>query len=198
MKLFGSAKPHPTARPSTAAANSARPASTDAVCLQCGMISPGSTVSFCRRCGLPIGSAPRAEAALPSCPICYATVDDDGRLPSNRHRLQRVDLVTHMSEHDQYPVGDDDFLESLRAGDLIRIGRWQAPFDLVRRYLVTGAVDGGRRRAYEHSAIVTAMSQLKRWGPGADIFGDQDEWRAARHSVTELLERYQRGAAARR
>jgi len=64
--------------------------------------------------------------------------------------------------------------------------------DLVRRYLVTGAIDGGRRRDYQHSAIVTAMSQLKRWGAGADLFGDQAEWKLARDAVTALMERYHR------
>ncbi len=163
------------------------------VCLQCGMVAAGSDVTFCRRCGLSVGAAPRATAELPTCPICYATVGDDGRLSSFQSRLGRIDLVAHMSEHDAFPVGDDDYLETLRAGDLIRIGRWVAPFDLVRRYLVTGAIDGGRRRSYQHSAIVTAMSQLKRWGPDAEIFGDQAEWRAARTAVGDLLERYQRG-----
>ena len=33
----------------------------------------------------------------------------------------------------------------------------------MRRYLVTGALDAGRRRSYDHSAIVTAMSQIGRW-----------------------------------
>jgi hypothetical protein len=99
-----------------------------------------------------------------------------------------------MADHDDHPVGDDDYLESLRAGDLIRIDRWQAPFELVRRYLVTGAIDGGRRRSYQHSAVVMAMSQLKRWGPDAEIFGDQAEWRDARTAVTALLERYHRTA----
>ncbi|HEY3163965.1 MAG TPA: hypothetical protein VGJ71_06360 [Candidatus Limnocylindrales bacterium] len=166
---------------------------TGPVCLQCGMVAAGNTITFCRRCGLSIGAAPRAEATLPTCPICYATVGDDGRLPSHRAVGGRLDLVEHMAEHDQYPVGDDEFLESLRVGDLIRIGRWQAPYDLVRRYLVTGAIDGGRRRSYQHSAIVTAMSQIKRWGADAEIFGDQEEWRAARAAVSALLERYQRG-----
>lgn len=169
---------------------------TPNVCLQCGMSYEGSAITFCRRCGLPLGSAPRAEAVLPTCPTCYATVADDGLLVSLRQRSARVDLVAHMAEHDQFPVGDDDYLESLRAGDMLRIGRWQAPFDLVRRYLVTGALDGGRNRAFQHSAIVTAMAQLKRWGPEADIFGDQAEWQAARAAVTDLMERYQRGALA--
>jgi hypothetical protein len=167
-----------------------------AVCLQCGMAPPNPSITFCRRCGLPIGAPPRADAALPTCPICYAEAGDDGRLPSYHRTRGRVDLVAHMDEHEQYPVGDDDYLESLRAGDFIRIGRWQAPFDVVRRYLVTGALDGGRRRSYAHSAIVTAMAQLKRWGPGADVFGDQEEWRLARDAVTELMERYHRGRAA--
>jgi hypothetical protein len=160
-------------------------------------MAAGGEVQFCRRCGLPIGAAPRADAALPSCPICYATVGDDGRIRSLRAHGRGVDLVEHMSEHDAFPVGDDDYLESLRIGDLIRIGRWQAPFDLVRRYLVTGAIDGGRRRSYQHSAIVTAMSQIKRWGADAEIFGDQEEWRAARAAVSTLLERYHRNAQLR-
>jgi hypothetical protein len=190
MKLFGSTKAQP-ARSSSKTA-SARPGGSDPVCLQCGMIAAGADATFCRRCGLPIGAAPRAEAELPSCPICYATVDDDGRIRSLRQSAVRIDLVAHSFEHEQFPVGDDDYLESLRAGDMIRIGQWQAPFDLVRRYLVTGAMDGGRRRAYEHSAIVTAMSQLKRWGPEAEIFGDQQEWQVARHAVTDLMERFHR------
>ncbi|HEX2756218.1 MAG TPA: hypothetical protein VHM48_12175 [Candidatus Limnocylindrales bacterium] len=201
MKLFGSSRP----RPGAAGAAPGRQATTavpvreatDPVCLQCGMIAAGTDVSFCRRCGLPIGAAPRAEAELPSCPTCYATVDDDGLIASCRQRTSRIDLVAHMVEHEQYPVGDDDYLESLRSGDLIRIGRWQAPYDLVRRYLVTGAIDGGRRRSYQHSAIVTAMSQLKRWGPEAEIFGDQEEWRAARQAVGDLLERFNIRAASR-
>jgi hypothetical protein len=192
MKLFGSKQTVAAPR----AAESRHDAATDPVCLQCGMIAVGDG-AFCRRCGLPIGAAPRATATLPVCPICYATVGDDGRLPTLATGGRRIDLVAHMDEHDQFPVGDDDYLESLRAGDLIRIGRWQAPFDLVRRYLVTGALDGGRRRSYQHSAIVTAMSQIKRWGPEAEIFGDQEEWRAARQAVTDLMERYQRGFLAR-
>lgn len=178
--------------PSRPAAAPANPA-TGPVCLQCGMIAAAGNVAFCRRCGLPIGAPPRWDANLPSCPLCYQTVGDDGRIESFRSAFRRVDLVAHMAEHDDFPVGDDDYLESLRVGDMIRIERWTAPFDLVRRYLVTGAFDGGRRREYLHSAIVTAMSQLKRWGPDAAIFGDQAEWREAREAVSRLLERYQRG-----
>ena len=118
--------------------------------------------------------------------------------PELHHPVRgRVDMVAHMDEHDQFPVGDDDYLESLRAGDFVRIDRWQAPFDLVRRYLVTGALDGGRRRSYQHSAIVTAMAQIKRWGAEGEIFGDQAEWRDAREAVTRLMDRYQRGVSPR-
>ena len=162
-------------------------------CLQCGTQAPAG-VSFCRRCGLPYGAPPRVEAELPSCPVCYETVGDDGRLPSFRAARGRIDLVEHMAEHDDNPPGDDDYLETLRRGDRIHIGRWEAPFDLVRRYLVTGAIDGGRGRAFQHSAIVTAMAQLGRWGADAEIFGDQQEWREARAVVAELMERYQRSA----
>ena len=162
------------------------------VCLQCGTAAPSTTMTFCRRCGLPYGAPPRLEAELPSCPTCYATVGDDGLLPSFRPARGRIDLVEHIAEHDNHPVGDDDYLETLRRGDRIAIDRWEAPFDLVRRYLVTGAIDGGRRRDFQHSAIVTAMSQLKRWGPGADLFGDQAEWKLARDAVTALMERYHR------
>jgi hypothetical protein len=194
MKLFGRSD---SASVAVATAPPRLATSGGPVCLQCGMVAAGSNVTFCRRCGLPIGAAPRAEATLPSCPICYATVEDDGRLPSLRGRGARIDLVEHIGEHDQFPVGDDEFLESLRAGDMIRIGRWQAPFDLVRRYLVTGAIDGGRRRSYQHSSIVTAMSQIKRWGADAEIFGDQAEWQAARQAVSALMERYQHGMTPR-
>jgi hypothetical protein len=41
------------------------------------------------------------------------------------------------------------------------------------------------------------MSQIKRWGPEVEIFGDQEDWRAARAAVTTLLERYHRSVPAR-
>ncbi len=190
MKLFGGSRTQAAPRP---ASRSAPTAAGESVCLQCGMIATGDNVTFCRRCGLSIGAVPRADADLPTCPVCYASAGHDGRLPSHHRARARVDLVAHMLEHDDFPVGDDDYLDTLRAGDMIRIEKWQAPFDLVRRYLVTGAIDGGRRRSYQHSSIVTAMSQLKRWGRDAEIFGDQEDWLAARVAVTGLMERYQRG-----
>ena len=160
------------------------------VCLQCGTPSDQGRGAFCRRCGLPYGQPPRAEVELPACPICYRTVDDDGRLPSLDRAGMRVDLVRHRAEHDRHPVGDDEWLESLREGGRIRIGRWTAPFDTVRRYLVTGQVEAGRNRALAHDAIVTAMTQIRRWGTHGDIDGDQPNWKAARAAVTDLMERY--------
>jgi hypothetical protein len=157
-------------------------------CLQCG--TPATGAAFCRRCGLPYGAPPRADVELPSCPVCYRTVEDDGRMPSLDLPGLRVDLQHHLREHDRHPVGDDDMLESLREGDRIRIGRWTAPFDLVRRYLVTGNVEAGNRRTFEHNAIVTAMAQIKRFGSNAQIFGDQAEWQASRQAVIDLMERY--------
>jgi len=105
-----------------------------------------------------------------------------------------VDLVRHQAEHETHPVGDDDWLDSLREGDRIRIDRWFANFEVVRRYLVTGQVDAGRGRALAHDAIVNAMTQIKRWGPNGVVLGDQPEWAAARFAVSQLMERY----AARR
>ena len=166
---------------------------TTLVCLQCGTSPRGATATFCLRCGLPYGAPPRAEGALPSCTICYQTVDDDGRVNSLDVPGLRVDIQRHMAEHDRHPVGDDDFLDTLREGDRIRIGKWTAPFDLVRRYLVTGVVDGGRRRTFEHNAIVNAMAQIRRFGTNGEIFGDQPEWKASRQAVAELMERYHRG-----
>jgi len=168
-------------------------------CLQCGTPAASATSTFCRRCGLPYGAPPRAEVGLPSCHVCYRTVDHDGRLPSGDRPGLRIDLQHHLAEHERHPVGDDDWLESLRQGDRIRIGRWSASFDVVRRYLVTGAVNGGRKRAFEHDAIVNAMTQIGRWGAaaGAHIVGDQPEWAAARDAVTELMERYHRGSSLR-
>src|SRR5918998_722735 len=118
----------------------------------------------------------------------------DGRRPSLDRPGLRVAMPDHLAEHERHPVGDDDLLESLRSGDRIRIGRWTAPFDVVRHYLVTGNLEGGRRREYEHNALVSAMTQLTRWGPdaGAKIFGDQPEWRAPGPAVSALMERYHR------
>ena len=162
-------------------------------CLQCGTPAARADATFCRRCGLPYGDAPRADAELPSCTICYRTVDDDGRTDSLDLPGLRVDLRRHMAEHDRHPVGDDEWLESLREADKIRWGRWTAPFDTVRRYLVTGQVDAGRNRQLAHDLIVTAMTQIRRFGPDGVILGDQPEWQAARQAVSQLMERYAQG-----
>ena len=164
----------------------------ETACLQCGTPAGHEWAAFCRRCGLPYGAPPRSDARLPSCPVCYRTVDDDGRLPGLSRGAMRVDLVRHQAEHDRHPVGDDDWLESLREGDRIRIGRWMAPFDTVRRYLVTGQVEAGRDRMLAHDEIVMAMIQLRRWGRDGVIVGDQPEWTAARAAVVDLMERYAR------
>lgn len=162
------------------------------VCLQCGTAARRPGVAVCGRCGLRFGAPPRDDAVLPACIVCYREVSADGLIASPVEPARRVPLVVHVHEHDRAPVGDDDWLESLREGDQVRIGRWRAPFDLVRRYLVTGVVDAGRSRAARHDAIVTAMTQLARWGPEASVFGDQPDWAAARAAVAELLERYHR------
>jgi hypothetical protein len=161
-------------------------------CLSCGTPARSAASTFCSRCGRPFGATPPAHVELPACPVCYRTADDDGRLASRSLPGIRLDMPSHIAEHDQHPVGDDDYLESLREGTRIRIGPWTAPFDLVRRYLVTGALDGGRRRQYEHDLIVTAMTQLARFGNDAVILGDQPEWRAARDAVATVMERYHR------
>jgi len=162
------------------------------VCLQCGTTSTVVGARVCRRCGLRFGDTPRMDATLPSCPVCYATVDDDGRLASLARDGRRLDLVRHIEEHESYPVGDDDWLETLRVGDRIAVGRWTAPFDVVRRYLVTGVVDAGRGRSMQHNALVTAMTQIQRWGREPAVFGDQPEWREARAAVAKVMERYHR------
>lgn len=166
-------------------------------CLSCGTPARSATSTFCGRCGLPFGAEPPSHVELAACPVCYRSSDDDGRFSSQLVPAERVDLPRHVAEHDRVPVGDDDYLESLREGARIRIGRWMAPFDLVRRYLVTGALDGGRRRQFEHDLIVTAMTQLARFGPNAVILGDQPEWRAARDAVAELMERFHRPRGTR-
>jgi hypothetical protein len=163
------------------------------VCLQCGTLARRPGVTICGRCGLAFGERPREDAVLPACPVCYREVDPDGLLPSPGASSRRVALPQHIDDHDRAPVGDDDWLETHREGDRIRIGRWKAPFGLVRRYLVTGVVDAGRSRAARHDAIVTAMTQVARWGPGASVFGDQPEWAEARAAVADLIERYHRG-----
>jgi hypothetical protein len=162
------------------------------VCLQCGLGSNRLDATFCRRCGLPYGAPPAAFADLPSCPVCYADADPDGRFASLAMPGRRLGLPDHQREHERFPVGDDDWLEAQREGDRIRVGRWWASFDQVRRYLVTGAVEAGRGRQLAHDAIATAMTQLSRWGSNAVIMGDQPEWQVARAAVAELRERYHR------
>lgn len=162
-------------------------------CLQCGTVATRAAARMCRRCGIPFGEAPHASARLAACPVCYRDTDADGRLPSLAHPSRRLDINEHVGEHERFPVGDDAWLETLRADDRIRIGRWSAPFDLVRRYLVTGVVDAGRNRLALHNALVTAMTQVQRWGRGARVMGDQEEWQAAREAVEVLMERYHGG-----
>jgi ribosomal protein L40E len=175
-------------RPTAAEASRAP---TGRICLQCGTAAHRSDATICRRCGLAYGDPPRQDAVLATCPICYRSTDDDGRLPSLADRSRRLDLHAHIAEHDRFPVGDDEWLETLRRGDRIVVGRFQASFELVRRYLVTGVVDAGRQRAMRHDTIVTAMAQLARWGrDGVPTVGDTDAWREARGAVTALMERY--------
>jgi ribosomal protein L40E len=164
--------------------------STEAVCLQCGTVANRASARVCRRCGLRFGAEPPSFARLAECPVCYRTTDPDGRLPSLARAGVRLDIAHHVEEHERYPVGDDAWLETLREHDRIRIGRWTAPFALVRRYLVTGVVDAGRNRLALHNAIVTAMTQLQRWGRDPEIMGDEPEWRAAREAIAEVMDRY--------
>lgn len=170
-----------------------RPSAATPVCLQCGLPAGRPEATVCRRCGLPFGAPPRFEAPLPSCPICYWTSGEDGRFESRDQPGRRLALPDHVAEHERFPVGDDEYLETLRRGDRIIIGRWTAPFELVRRYLVTGLVEGGRTRTAAHNAVVTAMAQLARWGLDARLVPDQPEWAEARAAVAELMERYHRG-----
>ena len=164
--------------------------SADLVCLQCGTLASRTGAQICRRCGLRFGEAPPTFARLATCPICYRTTDEDGRIPSLGQPGRRLDINAHVDEHERHPVGDDAWLETLRDHDRIRIGRWSAPYDLVRRYLVTGVVDAGRNRLAQHNSIVMAMTQIQKWGRDPHILGDQEEWHAAREAVEQLMDRY--------
>ena len=99
---------------------------TDLVSLQCGTRARNKASTFCGRCGLPYGAPPRSEGELAACHICYKTTGEDGKFDSLDVRGLRVDLQRHMVEHERHAVGDDEYLESLREGDRIRIGRWTA------------------------------------------------------------------------
>jgi len=126
------------------------------VCLRCGYASTGPA-AFCRRCGLPFGAAPQVEArdGPGECPVCYARADRSGLFPAPGGG--RTSYERHAYDHEVRPVGDDDWLETLREGDQVAIGRWRAPFDLTRRYVVTGQWDGGVGRTYVHNAVILAM-----------------------------------------
>ena len=92
-------------------------------CLQCGATSTRPDAVMCRRCGVRFGEPPTARRSLPKCTICYREADADGRFPSQARAGFRLDVNAHVDEHDRYPVGDDDWLETLRTGDRVRIGR---------------------------------------------------------------------------
>ncbi len=126
------------------------------VCLRCGYVATGAA-AFCRRCGLPFGAAPQVEAqgAPGECPVCYARADRGGLYPAPGGG--RTSYERHAYDHELRPVGDDDWLETLRDGDEIVVGRWRAPWDLTRRYLVTGQWDGGTARTLVHNAVIIAM-----------------------------------------
>ncbi len=126
----------------------------------------------------------------PTCPICYRDAGSDGRFDSLVGGRARVDLVCHQEEHALVPVGDDEYLESLREGDVVRIGRWRVPFDLLRRYLVIGVVDAQRSRQALHDALLVAMSQVARWGEAAVMPDDRPEWAEARAALAAVMERY--------
>ena len=114
---FDGVDPRDLRRPIRDASRTGRlPGMIETACLQCGTPPHNGRGTFCRRCGLPYGEPPRADAELPSCPICYPPSTDDGRLPSLDHPGLRVDLVRHQAEHDRHPVGDDEWLEIAARG----------------------------------------------------------------------------------
>lgn len=169
-----------------------------AACLRCGYLPRNPEQRFCRRCGLSFHSVPDPLfQEMPECQICYCRAEEDGRFPSAAQPWLRLGFLEHRLEHENFPVGDEEWLESLREMDRLRLGPWTAPFDLVRRYLVTGMVEAGRQRSYEHNAVVTAMLQL-RGGVTHYALGDQPAWREARQAVSALRERYARGRVAPR
>jgi hypothetical protein len=191
-------------------------------CQRCGY-SSATAAGFCRRCGLPYGAAPAvvAEDAPAECPVCYAKADRSGMYPAPGGG--RTTYERHAYDHEQRPVGDDDWLETLRDGDDIVIDRWRAPFALTRRYLVTGQWDGGKEREYAHNAVVLAMVDAARGGTvsmpppegksgsrfgfrrkSADPAGAEDraaatraeDLFAARRAVDAVRERYLAGSRA--
>ena len=198
-------------------------AASESVCLRCGYSTAGPA-AFCRRCGLPFGAAPQVQAqgGPGECPVCYVRADRGGLFPA--YGGGRTSYEHHAYDHELRPVGDDDWLETQRDGDLIAIGRWRAPYDLTRRYLVTGQWDAGPNRTYVHNAVILAMvgaardsaqgveatspvptpkrRSLGRFrrhdepGPPADDpeSPTDAELAAARHAVDSLRERYLRGS----
>ena len=114
--------------------HAARPDAGPQTCLQCGVVALDAATTFCRRCGLPYGDAPRANGNLPVCPICYRTVDADGRLLHTgqleqafgdplRHRFEEVAGVSfHDLLHQLVRLGVvDGGLEAVAGGRLLEV-----------------------------------------------------------------------------
>ena len=110
----------------------------------------------------------------------------------------RTTYERHAYDHELRPVGDDEWLETLRDGDEIRIATWRAPYDLTRRYLVTGQWEGGRAREYAHNAVVLAMVGASRAAAaeaaGTGTAPSSGDLATARHAVDDLRERYVAGS----
>ena len=138
-------------------------------CLQCGTVATRAAARMCRRCGIPFGEAPTASARLASCPVCYRDTDADGRLPSLAHPSRRLDINEHIDEHERFPVGDDAWLETMRRVDRIGSAAGRRPSTSSAGTWPPGWSTRGRNRLALHNALVTAMTQVQRWGPGARV-----------------------------
>ena len=149
-------------------------------CLQCGTPAVRVDATFCRRCGLPYGDAPRADAELPQCPICYLVVDDDGRTGSlDAARPARRPAPPHGRARP--PPGrrrrvarDPARGRQAALGPLERAVRDRPPLPRDRAARRRAQPAAGPRPHRHGDDPAPPL------GPGADILGDQPEWQAAR------------------
>ena len=118
--------------------------------------------------GCPTATRREPTPSCRSARSATSSVDDDGRLPSLETPALRVDLagIRPSTTGTRSATTTGSSRSAKATGSAWAAGR--RPSTTVRRYLVTGQVDAGRNRQLAHDTIVTAMTQLRRWGTEAD------------------------------
>ena len=107
-------RPRPLGRAFPPGSSRCRPRPPYSSACSAGAVQSRAGAQMCRRCGVRLEMRRRPSRSSPACPVCYRDADADGRLPSAARPGFRLDINSHIDEHDRFPVGTDAWLETLR------------------------------------------------------------------------------------